>query len=194
MECEKIQCLPWQEDNAFLSFRSCWFRIVNLLLAECFGHPNGVLGYTKNPIVKKSASRFPPVLWNARNGYWFSRSNVDHVAEKLRTSTVTPRIPTFLLSMSPQVDARLGTNSGGQNHMEGWTSFSPKICFREKFRVVKEFKDISKAMVLPPNPSKNKLNLHAECSPESNVFRISTCLKMMFGRWFIRIRARVVFF
>ena len=38
------------------------------------------------------------------NGYWFSRSNVDHVAEKLRTSTVIPRIPTFLLSMSPQVN------------------------------------------------------------------------------------------
>lgn len=38
------------------------------------------------------------------NGYWFSRSNVDHVAEKLRTSTVIPRIPTFLLAMSPQID------------------------------------------------------------------------------------------
>ncbi len=62
-----------------------------------------------------------------------------------------------------------------------WTSHGRAEFFflTQKLGVAKEFNFSSNAMGPTPNPSKNKVNFHAECSPESNVFRIYFGLKMM---------------
>lgn len=195
--------IPWnaRKYNASLgkkimfSWVFALFRKVNLLLAECFDHPSRDSWiHQKSPCLSKKISVRVHTCPLERQE-WILVLAVQRWPRGRKIENVHCYTTDTYLSFVDEPTSRCQAwNKLWWTKPHGRANkFFPQNLFPRKVSGCEGIQGYQQCY--GPTPKCFKEQAESPCgmfTREQLFFRISTCLKMMFGRWFIRIRARVV--